>query len=258
MTVTDMQDDDEREAHEIWAILNRNPGHHCAESCRKNIVVRGNEWRYTGTHIEQKLNQTPTSGSSTDLTAQKQLPLTAGLLIGSAFVAGQAIAELAMGRPPICTCGTVKLWVGDVLGPENSQQLTDWYTFTHLIHGFILYLFLWIVAPRTSFALRFAIAVGLEATWEIIENTPFIIERYRDLAMAQGYSGDSIINSVGDTLAAVIGFVLARKMSVRSTIGIAIALELFLGFMIHDNLTLNVIQLILPNGIVSRWLASGR
>jgi hypothetical protein len=160
-----------------------------------------------------------------------------------------------MGRPAICTCSAIKLWVGDVLGPENSQQLFDWYTFTHVTHGFILYGLLWMIAPRTSFALRLVIAVTIEATWEVIENTPFIIERYRQLAMSQGYIGDSILNSVGDTFAAMLGFSLARIIPPRLTISFAIALELFLGFVIHDNLTLNIIQLIRPNGIVARWLA---
>ena len=158
-----------------------------------------------------------------------------------------------MGRPLICTCGTVRLWVGEVFSSENSQQLTDWYTYTHLIHGFGFYLLLWILAPRTSLALRFALAIGLEASWEIIENTPFVIERYRQIALAQGYVGDSVINSVTDTLTGAAGFFLAGLLPVWVTILVALVLELFVGFMIHDNLTLNVIQLIYPNDFISHW-----
>jgi hypothetical protein len=135
----------------------------------------------------------------------------------------------------------------------SDTLLADWYTYTHIIHGFGLYLLLWLIAPRTSFALRLALAAGLEATWEVVENTPFVIDRYRQQALAQGYIGDSIINSVSDTLAGALGFSLARIMPVWSTIALAIALELFVGFMIHDNLTLNVIQLIHPNSVISHW-----
>jgi hypothetical protein len=187
------------------------------------------------------------------LTLKKTFPLGAAFLIAAAFVTAQAIIEVAMGRPLICTCGTIRLWVGDVLSPENSQQLTDWYTYTHVIHGFGFYLLLWIVAPHSSFALRFALAVGLEASWEIIENTPIVIDRYRQIALAQGYVGDNVINSVVDALAGAAGFFLARLLPVWATILITLALELFVGFMIHDNLTLNILQLIYPNNIISHW-----
>ena len=179
------------------------------------------------------------------------------LLMAAGVVVLQALVLHAMGQPLICTCGTIKLWHGIVSSPENSQQLTDWYSYTHVIHGFGFYLLLWLMVPRASFGLRFALAVGLEASWEIIENTPLVIDRYRHLALAQGYFGDSVINSVGDTLAGAFGFVLARILPVWSTVTLAIAMELFVGFMIHDNLTLNIIQLVHPNGIISHWQAGG-
>jgi hypothetical protein len=156
-----------------------------------------------------------------------------------------------------CTCGTVRLWTGNVSGSENSQQLTDWYTYTHTVHGFALYLLLWLVAPRASPGLRFVLAVGLEASWEIIENTPFVIDRYSQLALAQGYVGDSVVNSVGDTLAGAFGFVLARMLPVWSSAALVIAMELFVGYMVDDNLTRNIIQLIHPNGAISLWQAGG-
>lgn len=179
------------------------------------------------------------------------LPVAAGL------VALQALALLAMGHPLICTCGYIKLWHGIVSSSENSQHVTDWYTYTHVIHGFGFYLLLWLIAPRMHFGLRLVLAVGLEGGWEVIENTPFIIERYRQSALAQGYFGDSIINSTFDTLATALGFFLARILPIWSVIAFAIALELFLGYMIRDNLTLNIIQLIYPSDVISNWQAAG-
>lgn len=185
----------------------------------------------------------------------KRIPLSVVLLMAVGFFVLQALVLLALGQPPICTCGTIKLWTGDVSGPENSQQLTDWYTYTHIVHGFVLYFLLWLIAPRMPIGLRFVLAVGLEASWEMIENTPFIIDRYRQSALAQGYVGDSIVNSVFDTLAGAFGFVLARILPVWSTVVIMVVMELFVGFMIHDNLTLNIIQLIHPTAAISDWQA---
>ena len=178
-------------------------------------------------------------------------------LIAVGLIAAQALLVYAQGHPLICTCGTIRLWVGDVSSAENSQQLTDWYTYTHILHGFLFYSILWLVAPRASFALRLVLAIGLETSWEIIENTRFIIDRYRQSALAQGYFGDSVVNSVSDTIAAVFGFVLARMLPVWPTVVLALAIELFVGFMIHDNLTLNIIQLIYPNDLISHWQAGG-
>jgi hypothetical protein len=177
------------------------------------------------------------------------------LLVALGVIALQGIVLLANGQPPICTCGTVKLWHGVVLSPENSQHITDWYTFSHIIHGFGFYLLLWLMARRTPIGLRLVLAVVLEAGWEILENSPIIIERYRQSALAQGYAGDSVINSVSDTLAMVIGFALARVLPVRLTIALTVAMELFVGYMIRDNLTLNIIQLLHPSEAISRWQA---
>lgn len=188
----------------------------------------------------------------------ERIPLGALLSVAGAFVVLQALVLLWQGQPLICTCGTIKLWTGAVSGPENSQQLTDWYTYTHVVHGLGLYFLLWLIAPRLPVSARFALAVGLEASWEIIENTPFIIDRYRQSALAQGYVGDSVVNSVVDTLAGAFGFIIARSLPVWSTVVLMVAMELFVGYMIHDNLTLNIIQLVHPSDAISHWQQLGQ
>ena len=185
----------------------------------------------------------------------ERISVSTCILVGGVLIAVQALVLFAMGQPPICSCGYVTLWGGIASGPEMSQQLTDWYTYSHVIHGFLFYFVLWLIAPRMSVALQLVLAVAFEASWEIVENTPFIIDRYRQSAIAQGYFGDSIINSVGDTMASVFGFLLARTLPIRGTIALAISLELFTAYMIHDNLTLNIIQLIHPTGAISQWQA---
>ena len=161
----------------------------------------------------------------------------------------QGGALLALGRPFVCECGHVSLWYGNPSGPETSQQLTDWYTFTHVLHGFLFYLLLWLIAPKAPLRLRFAAVLGIEVLWEIAENSPFIIERYRLSALALGYTGDSVVNSLTDSLATALGFVLAHVLPVRVSIAAVVGIELFLAYMIHDNLTLNIIHLLRPDGV---------
>ena len=176
-------------------------------------------------------------------------------LTAAALIVLQVLVLFAMDLPVICRCGYVALWHGNPSGPETSQHIIDWYTYTHVIHGFGFYLLLWLIAPRLPFGQRLAIAIGLEVGWEIIENTPFIMERYRQSALARGYFGDSIINSVADTLAAAFGFLLARRLPISLILGLTAAAELFAAYMIRDNLTLNVIQLIFSSGLISGWQA---
>ena len=158
-----------------------------------------------------------------------------------------------MGQPWISTSGIVSLWEGRVYSAENSQQLTDWYTFSHIIHGFLFYWFLSVVAPRLSWTSRLFLAMGLEVGWELLENSPFIINRYRETALALGYSGDSILNSVSDVVAMCLGFMCARFMPVIAVVVLALCMELGTGYLIRDNLTLNVLNLIDPIPAVQVW-----
>jgi hypothetical protein len=180
------------------------------------------------------------------------------MLAAAALVALQAFALIGMGHPVVCECARVELWHANPSGPETSQHVTDWYTYSHVIHGFAFYFLLWLVAPRMPVGLRLALAIGIEAAWEVLENTPPIMERYRQSALARGYFGDSVVNSIFDTFAAVIGFVLARVLPVWASVAIIVVTESFLAYMIRDNLLLNIVQLIHPSDLVSNWQARGR
>jgi hypothetical protein len=160
---------------------------------------------------------------------------------------------LAMGRPPLCPCGTIALWEPSADSPRTSQMLSDWYSPSHVIHGLLFYLLLWLAFRRRTVGWRFIAALMVEAGWEVIENTPMIIDRYREATAALGYTGDSVINSMSDIAMMSLGFLLARRLPVWASIATAIALELAALAVIRDNLTLNILMLLAPSDAIRAW-----
>jgi hypothetical protein len=182
------------------------------------------------------------------------------LLVAIAIVATLAVGAVAlyaMGHPLICKCGYVKLWHGVTVSSENSQHITDWYTPSHLIHGLLFYFALWLVARRWPVGTRALIATVVEVGWEVVENTPWIIDRYRAATISLDYFGDSVINSTSDAVAMLVGFALAWRLPVWASILIAVILELVCGYLIRDNLLLNVIMLVAPQDWIRTWQAGG-
>jgi hypothetical protein len=186
-----------------------------------------------------------------------RIPPRVAVALGLGIVVAAAAILYAMGQPLICRCGSVKIWHGDILSAENSQHLADWYSPSHLIHGLLFYALMWLVARRWALDLRAVAALLIESTWEIIENSPMVIDRYRAATISLGYSGDSVVNSVSDILFMLIGFWLAARLPVAVSVALALVLELVAGYVIRDNLTLNIIMLLYPIDAIRAWQAGG-
>lgn len=188
-----------------------------------------------------------------------RISLRGYLLIGLLVVAVFALVLLEMGQVPFCECGYVKFWHGVTASSENSQHLSDWYTFSHVIHGFAFYGLFWLIGRRFGwpFGLGLLLALVAETSWEVFENTDFIINRYRAVTISLDYYGDSVINSVSDVLWMALGFFLAWRIPVWATVALIIGLESFVGYWIRDNLALNIIMLIHPFDAIRLWQGGG-
>ncbi|MBI1178584.1 DUF2585 family protein [bacterium] len=166
--------------------------------------------------------------------------------------------ELAMGRLPFGPDGRIGLWEGDIWSSEQSQRIADPYTFSHMIHGMLFYGFLWLVARNLPLRYRFIAAVLLEAAWEVLENSPIIINRYREVTISLGYVGDSVLNSVSDICFASLGFLFAWRARLWVTISVIIAMEVGTALWVRDNLILNIIMLVHPIEAIKQWQSAGR
>ena len=170
-------------------------------------------------------------------------------------VAATAIALVAMGRPPICACGEIGPW--GAAGPRQSQMLADWYSPSHVVHGLLFYAALRLVARDWPVERRFVAALSIEAIWEVIENTPAVIDRYRTATAALGYTGDSVVNSLSDMAMMAAGFLAARKLPLWASAVLLLALELVPLLAVRDNLTLNIWMLLAPNDAIRQWQQGG-
>ncbi len=175
-------------------------------------------------------------------------------LLALAIFAAAAAALYLMGRNPLCTCSRIDLW-GPV-GPTQSQMIADWYSLSHIVHGFLFYALLMWAARDWPVGWRFAAAMAIEAAWEVIENTQMVINRYRDATAALGYEGDSILNSLADIAMMAIGFLLAKKFPLWLSVATVLLLELIPLLIIRDNLALNVWMLLLPTDWLRDWQAA--
>ena len=170
---------------------------------------------------------------------------------------GTALLLRSQGRLWVCSCGYLLLWSSDPWSSDNSQHLFDPYSFTHLLHGFLLCGLLALIVPRLSALWKLWLAVSIEAVWELIENSEFVIRRYREQTAALGYHGDTIVNSLGDILACGLGFVVAQRLGLRRTFALFVLTEVTLAILIRDNLTLNIVMLIHPIDAIKEWQAAG-
>ena len=190
------------------------------------------------------------------------VPSRKTVLVSVGITLAAVLILLAMDRPPICECGYVKLWHGQINNSGNSQHITDWYTPSHIIHGVIFYALGWLLFSKWGLGgangrhWGLPLAVALEAGWEVLENTPMVIERFRSVTANFGYSGDSVLNSFADIGWMAFGFFLAMRLPVKVTIALALIGEIVAAWVVRDNLTLNVIMLLFPVDAIAQWQAA--
>ena len=157
------------------------------------------------------------------------------------------------GRSFICTCGRFAVWIGDWCSSNTSQQLLDPYSLTHILHGFLFFWLMLLLFKRMPAAWQFWLALLLESAWEVFENTSFVINKYRNETAALGYTGDTIVNSLGDLACALIGFLVARQLGLRRSLIVYVLVEVVLILWIHDSLTLQILMLLRPVEAIKLW-----
>jgi len=180
------------------------------------------------------------------------------LAVAAGLIALQATILSLMGQPLLAAAAPFRLWAGNPLGPDNSQQLTDWYSLSHVVHGLIFYGLSRLIAPRLPFAARLLLAMGVEIGWEIIENSPAVIEAYRSQALAAGYRGDSVLNSLSDTAMMALGFFIASRLPWWGTVLLALTLEVLAALAIRDNLTFNILNFLVSWPALEHWQQAWR
>jgi Protein of unknown function (DUF2585) len=176
----------------------------------------------------------------------------------SGIAALTAVILLWMGRSPLGPDGRFGFWEGDIWSRFQSQRLLDPYLFSHGAHGFLFYALLHLAARRVPMRHRFLAAVALEGAWEVLENSPLVIDRYRAVTIALGYVGDSVLNSMSDLVMAALGFLLALRLPTRASVALVLAMEIGTLFWIRDNLTLNIVMLVHPVDAIREWQSAGR
>ena len=192
---------------------------------------------------------------------RQDLPYTSTypfLAVAAGLVALQAGTLSLMGQPLLAAAAPFRLWAGNPLGPDNSQQLTDWYSLSHIVHGLIFYGLSRLIAPRLPFAARLLLAMGVEIGWEIIENSPTVIAAYRAQALAAGYRGDSVLNSLSDTAMMALGFFIASRLPWWGTVLLALTLEILAALAIRDNLTFNILNFLVSWPALEHWQQAWR